>query len=46
MANRDEDIENLKVSGTILAKLFGMTSRRVRQLVEEGVIERLQKRKL
>lgn len=46
MANRNEDIENLKVNGTVLAKLFGMTSRRVRQLVEEGIIERLEKRKL
>lgn len=46
MANKSEDIENLKVSGNVLAKLFGMTSRRVRQLAEEGIIERLEKRKL
>lgn len=37
MAKRDQVIVNT----TAVAKMFGMTERRVRQLVEEGIIERV-----
>lgn len=40
MSKKIEDADSIVVSPTILAKAFGLTDRRVRQLAKEGVLEK------
>ena len=47
MAQKDsENIDNMVVSGRLLAKAIGVSERRVRQLAEEGILVRTQKRQI
>ena len=41
-----ENIENMIVSGRLLAKVIGVSERRIRQLAEEGILIRTQKRQI
>ncbi len=36
-----DSVENVTVSSTVLAKLFGLTTRRIRQLESEGIIKKI-----
>lgn len=40
MSNKIEDTDSIVVSPTVLAKAFGITDRRIRQLAKEGVLEK------
>lgn len=39
--NKVESVEHVTVSSTVLANLFGLSTRRIRQLEEEGVINKI-----